>query len=285
VSRDLVLGAVAFVMGTGSLWLAGWLPDRRLDAPAPGVSGGALERRAWRRLWRVALPALLILAVLLGWGAQEPAQTDEPLRPLIGLAAMPALLLWLRAARRAWLSLRRPRRMPALATVGVVRPRVVMAPGLADALDGAALAAALAHEEAHVRHRDPLRVWLAQFVTDLQWPSPFARRRLQGWRGSLELARDDEARRDGAGGVDLAAAIVAVARQGAAISGAAAAALGAADRFLARRIERLLAPLAADDVSGELGRRCALAAALAAAAWIGIAAGDNLLRALPFIRA
>jgi hypothetical protein len=75
-------------------------------------------------------------------------------------------------------------------------------------VDEVALAAAVAHETARVQHHDPLRLWLAQFATDLQWPSRRAVARLRNWMRILELARDDEARGHGVEGADLAAAIL-----------------------------------------------------------------------------
>ena len=72
--------------------------------------------------------------------------------------------------------------------------------------------AALAHERAHASNRDPLRIWLAQLITDLQWPWPGAQRRLDAWLDALELARDDEARANGADGAELAAAVLASVR-------------------------------------------------------------------------
>jgi hypothetical protein len=65
-----------------------------------------------------------------------------------------------------------------------------------------------------VRHFDPLRLWLAQLGTDLQWPARGARRRFRDWRAALELARDDEACERGVDGSDLAAALIEAARLG-----------------------------------------------------------------------
>jgi hypothetical protein len=106
-------------------------------------------------------------------------------------------------------------RAPLAATIGLLRPRVVLAPQVREQLDAAALRAVTAHEEAHARHRDPLRLWMAQLATDLQWPLPSARRRFLAWRVALELARDDEAVARGVDGGDLAAGLLAVARLGA----------------------------------------------------------------------
>lgn len=91
---------------------------------------------------------------------------------------------------------------------GVLRPRILISPRLANALQDRELEAVVEHERAHARHRDPLRLWLAQLATDLQWPWPQARVRFRAWIHALELARDEEALARGVDGADLAAAIL-----------------------------------------------------------------------------
>jgi BlaR1 peptidase M56 len=284
VSRELVLATMVVVLCGAGAWLASWVPA----ASEPGDrerSGRQLEARSWRRIWWTLLPAGIALATMFGWALQEPSVTDELLRPTAALVAVPIGLVWLRCAVRACVALRRPRELPPLATVGLLRPRVVVGEDLRGALDPAALVAALAHERVHVRHRDPLRIWLAQIATDLQWPSPSARRRFEHWLGALELARDEEARLDGAPGEDLAAAVVAVARMPRRPLGGAMAGLTGAETSLASRVHRLLAP-----VPPERGRRSivllvAVIAVLGASTAIGAAYGDYVLRAMPFIGA
>jgi beta-lactamase regulating signal transducer with metallopeptidase domain len=193
--------------------------------------------------------------------------------------------VWLRCAARACVALRRPREMPPLATVGLLRPRVVVAEDVRGTLDPAALGAALAHERVHVRHRDPLRIWLAQIATDLQWPSPWARRRFERWLGALELARDDEARLDGVSGEDLAAAVVAVARMPRRAPGAALAGLTGAETSLASRVHRLLEPVLPDRGRPSIVLPLVVLAVLVASGAIGALYGDYVLRAMPFIGA
>jgi hypothetical protein len=129
----------------------------------------------------------------------------------------------------------------------------VFSPFLAKELDDGVIRAALAHERAHALHRDPLRILLAQLITDLQWPWPSARGRLETWLGALELARDEEARAAGADGPDLAAAVLASVRylnratpkERASLTGTqlAHARLIGDPRALQDRVSRLLAPL------------------------------------------
>jgi hypothetical protein len=282
VSRELVLATMVVVLCGAGAWLASWVPA----ASEPGDrerSGRQLEARSWRRIGWTLLPAGVALATLFGWALQEPSVTDELLRPTAALVVLPIGLLWLRCAVRACVALRRPREMPPLATVGVLRPRVVVAGELCGALDPAALAAALAHERVHVRHRDPLRIWLAQIATDLQWPSPSARRRFEHWLGALELARDEEARLDGVSGEDLAAAVVAVARMPRCPPVGAIAGLTGAETSLASRVHRLLAPVPPDRGRRSIVRLPAVLAVLVASVAIGALYGDYVLRAMPFI--
>jgi len=282
VSRELVLATMVVVLCGAGAWLASWVPAAR----EPGErepSGRQLEASSWRRIWWTLLPAGVALATMFGWALQEPSVTDELLLPTAALVAVPIGLLWLRCAVRACVALRRPRDLPPLATVGLVRPRVVVGEVLRGALDPAALAAALAHERVHVRHRDPLRIWLAQIATDLQWPSPSARRRFEHWLGALELARDEQARLDGVPGEDLAAAVVAVARMPRRALGGAMAGLTGAETSLASRVHRLLEPVPPDRGRRSIGLLVAVIAVLVASGVIGALYGDYVLRAMPFI--
>jgi hypothetical protein len=284
VSRELVLATMVVVLCGAGAWLASWVPA----ASEPGDrerSGRQLEARSWRRIWWTLLPAGIALATMFGWALQEPSVTDELLLPTAALVAVPIGLLWLRCAVRACVALRRPRDLPPLATVGLLRPRVVVGEDLRGALDPAALVAALAHERVHVRHRDPLRIWLAQIATDLQWPSPAARRRFEHWLGALELARDEEARLDGAPGEDLAAAVVAVARMPRRPLGGAMAGLTGAETSLASRVHRLLEPVPLDRGRRSILLLPAVLAVLVASGVIGALYGDYVLRAMPFIGA
>ena len=283
MSRDLVLATMVLVLGGAGAWLASWVAGARQPGDGGELSGRQLEARAWRRIWLTLLPAGIALATMFGWALQEPGVSDERLLPTAAVIAVPVGLLWLRCALRACLALRRPRDTPPIATIGLLRPKVVLAEDLRTTLDPAALTAALAHERVHVRHRDPLRIWLAQIATDLQWPSPSARRRFEHWLSSLELARDEEARLDGAAGEDLAAAVVTVARMPWRPLGAATAGLTGAETSLASRVSRLLAPV----LPGAGGRtvllRLAVIALLVASVAVGVAYGDDVLRAMPFV--
>jgi len=158
----------------------------------------------------------------------------------------------------------------------------VFAPQLAKRLDDRAIEAALEHERAHVRHRDPLRIRAAQLVTDLQGPWPSAQHRLTSWLAALEEARDDEARAAGVEGADLAAALVGSLRFQSArrYTGVG---LIAQPQVVQARIARLLRPLV-DAVPPRESSRIAIAAllvlTLGLAVGLGIACGERVIRPL-----
>ncbi|HEX3693781.1 MAG TPA: hypothetical protein VH374_00220 [Polyangia bacterium] len=281
MDRNLVFCALA-LSACGALgWLFGALPARAVSDP----SGQKMERRCWRRLWLPLIPSALALALLIGWALQEPGRTDEIVRPLALWTSLPVALVWLRAFWRAWQALRGAERETAAVAVGLWRPRVIISDDFRRAIDERAVAAAEAHEQAHVRHRDPLRVFLAQIATDLQWPARAARDRWQAWATALELARDEEARYAGVRGADLASAIVGAARwRRATAAPRAAAFLTGEENALLRRVHRLLGPLAPPPARARQIWWLAGIALLGLAAGIGIACGDAVVRALPIVR-
>ncbi len=261
MDREILLAGLALLVCGPSLLAAGLVPARRA-------------------MWKPLVPTVLAAGILVGWALQEPSDSDESFAPAALVLLAPMALIWLRAGWRALRALR-IRARPAAATLGLFRPRVVVAPELRARLDAAELAAVLAHEAAHARHRDPLRLWLAQIVTDLQWPCPRARLRLDTWRRALELARDDEARANGVDGADLAAALVVAAKLQSQPTLAGLLGDGSA---LAARVERLLAPLPPATMPRTARWSLALGAALAGALVVGALYGETLVRWLPGVR-
>lgn len=283
MNRDLVFGTLVLAFCGSATWLTGWLSSRNFP-PRADESGRRAERRAWRRLWAPLMPAAVALAALAGWVIQEPRSTDELLRPFASTFVLPLACLWLRASVRAAGALRPPRVSPVAATMGILRPRVVLSSSLRQRLDCHSFDAALAHEQAHARHRDPLRIWLAQIATDLQWPNPVAARRFGDWKVALELARDEEARAGGVRGEDLAEALIAAVRLARAGAAPVEARLTGPERTLVERIDRLLSPLREGPfiIRGQL-LPFAFFVVLTAAMVFGVARGDLLVRALPLI--
>jgi hypothetical protein len=203
-----------------------------------------LERAAWWRLWWPLTPALVVAAWLCGWALSQPDPVPDRVGPMVFIVCAPFVLIGLRAILRAGWSLLASPEQFGIATIGLLRPHIVFAPELAKLLDDRAIQAALAHERAHVRHLDPLRIWIAQFVTDLQWPWTSAQRRFETWLAALEHARDDEARAEGIEGADLAAALVASVRFHNNINAGTCARLIGDGSALEERVARLLRPLA-----------------------------------------
>jgi len=291
MERETLLTILLLLLGgLAAQPLAPW-PHRARSDQVPQLA----ERRAWLQLWLPIVPALVVAAGLCGWALQE----SDPVRDrfdhgMVVTACLPFGVIALRAAlRAAWALVREPAELP-ICTAGLLRPRAVFSPFLARTLEECQIRAAWEHEQAHVRHRDPLRIWLAQIATDLQWPWPWARKRFHTWLEALEYARDDEARSRGVSGVDLAAAILVTARQSSSTRqpyGARRAAAGDATllgdaRLLQARIARLLAP--SPDAGARRARprlgdpRAAgvLAAMLAIACTLGAVYGEWILHAL-----
>jgi hypothetical protein len=272
VDRDLVLaGLVIITVGLALFGAAPWPTPIR-----PKDSAREWELATWRALWWPSVPVVVVISVLIGWAIVEPAMSDEPLHFSAVIVSGVFATLWLRALIRAARAL--DASLPAVGTVGLWRPRVVFSDRLIAHLDVAAFKAAQLHEAAHVRHRDPLRIWLAQLITDLQWPWPSAQRRFRRWRHVLELARDEEARLAGADGADLAEAILGVAKLHTARASGAALFEGAAG--LQERVARLLAPLSSEEVFGSRCSAIALLPMSIAGVLSGIWFGDAFVQSL-----
>ncbi|MGH8169265.1 MAG: hypothetical protein ACRET5_12370 [Steroidobacteraceae bacterium] len=291
MERESLLAILAILLGGAVLQPFALWPSR-----APREKTAAeLERWTWIRLWIPVVPALFVAAGLVGWALREPDPVRDPLDRGVLLAAWaPFGVIFARAALRAvWAVARRPMDC-AVSTVGLIQPQVVFSPFLARQLDEEVIRAALAHERAHVLHRDPLRIWLAQWVTDLQWPWPGAMLRFERWLDALELARDDEARASGSDGADLAAAVLASMRfnsqlepqDGACFNGTqlAHARLTGDSRALRNRVSRLLAPLTSRGKVQRLGtlQRAGylLIPLLMAAVLLGVIYGERLVHPL-----
>lgn len=227
MERESLLALLIVLLGGVALQPLAFWPS----AGSRVASSARLERGRWWRLWLPILPMLTVTAWLCGWALAQPDPVRDRLDPgVLAAACAPFALLLGRAAVRAIWSLLRAPDECGVCTVGLLRPQVVFSPFLARQLDEAVVNAALEHERAHVRHYDPLRIWLAQLVTDLQWPWPSARQRLESWLAALERARDDEARERGVSGADLAAAVLASARFSSRVTSERRAGAGNADR-------------------------------------------------------
>jgi BlaR1 peptidase M56 len=278
VERESLLATLIVLLGGLAIQLFAVWPGRIGNQCA----SRQLERLHWFALWWPAAPALTVAAWLCGWALSQPDPVPNHVGRLIFIATLPFAVIGGRALLRAAWSLCHSPRLYGIVTVGLLRPRIVVAPELAKALDEHALQAALTHERMHVRHRDPLRIWLAQFITDLQWPWGPAQRRFTGWLATLEHARDDEARAAGVEGGDLAAAVISSLRFQLGIDASAATLIGHPEALPAR-IARLLKPLAVsppDEEPPYLAVAAGLGLVWLAAIALGLSCGERLIDSL-----
>ncbi len=231
-----------------------------------------------RALYRLrALPALGAVTTALGlilpaFLAFEPRGTDEELGwPLAALASAGALLalaggvriaLAWRATRRLARDLARESRamelagapapafvcehdFPAVALVGVRRPRLFVARRALEVLEPAELQVVLAHEAGHLAARDHLKTLLLRACPDPLALLPLGARMTRAYTRASEMAADDHAC-DGRAerALELASALVKLGRlaPAAPLAPLAVSHFDGADREgLAERVERLLA--------------------------------------------
>jgi len=276
VDRELVLLVLA-LLATGPMMIFfGTLPDR----PMAAASARRLERLCWLRIWLPLLPAAITLAAVIGWASREPEDAEGlPWWMLAAfvLLSVPLVRAVLRALRAA---LAKPSGI-VIGTAGLLRPQVLVAPAFEQTIEPEVLRAALEHEAAHVRHLDPLRLFIARFASDLQWPLRAPQARLAHWRNALELARDEEARRRGTDGADLAAAVLAAAQHGQRRGLAPALGLEDEDAGLQDRIARLLSALPEDDTTTRHApAAAAVASSLIASCILGALHGEQVVQAL-----
>ena len=279
MDRSAVVVTVFVAFAAIALWCSALLAA----VPRPGQFSA--EAAAWRRIFQPLIAPLLIVAAVLGWVVADPDDC-ESVGVTVSAIAVAAGLVILRALVRAVRAARA--RSPVLAgTLGLFSPTIYVSPEVRSALDERSLAALLTHERAHARHRDPARLLIAQFATDIQWPLPGARRRWLAWRQALEIARDDEALEAGVDGADLAHAIVTCARvaQRVSVGDAIAHVLGAGE-MLTSRVQRLLNEPTLPRLAGACQHRWAIViVGVPLSFFIGTTLGDamieGLLSALP----
>ncbi len=193
------------------------------------------------RILPVAIAAVSVAALLLpAYIEHESRQNaDEFSIKLAALAAISATGLLLAAWRgvAAWVATRRlvnnwlrnaePVKLdqapvpayrlrhpfPVVAVVGAIRPRLFIADQLFDNLSQEELAAAIAHECGHLAARDNLKRALLRACRDVLTVVPCGRSLDRSWAENSEAAADEyAARNDGEGALNLASALVKIAR-------------------------------------------------------------------------
>lgn len=214
------------------------LVARRARRWAPEASAQALF------LLRV-FPAAFSLAVVLtllvpAYVVHEPRDSEESvgLKLLllsllsaagVALAAARVVATWRATSRlvRDWVANSEPisvegcplpayrlrHRFPVVAVVGVLRPRLFVAEQLFEQLTKEELAAAVAHELGHVHTHDNFKRAVLRACRDALLFNPCGRALDRRWAEASEGAADEHAaRRGGSAALDLASALVKIAR-------------------------------------------------------------------------
>lgn len=96
---------------------------------------------------------------------------------------------------------------------GLLRPRVWISTGAVAVLASDELEAVLWHEAYHLRHRDPLRIFVARVLAHLLFPFPLIRGLATRFEVAKELDADQEATRAQGGVAGLAGALYALGRR------------------------------------------------------------------------
>jgi Zn-dependent protease with chaperone function len=98
-------------------------------------------------------------------------------------------------------------------THGILKPTICLSRGIIDTLNNGELAALIAHEVGHVRRRDNLAIFLALFIRDFLWPLPISHHLFSIFIQEKEYAADDFAVELTGNPLELASAIVSVAKR------------------------------------------------------------------------
>jgi hypothetical protein len=246
------------------LWRAARRDPDRLS-PAARARGLFLVR-----LLPAGASLVLVAGVVLpAFHAFEPRGHDEAIGASLLALSVFGVLLVAGAAVRGWLSARATRRLvrawmaqacpitlagatvpavrvesafPLVAVVGLVRPRLLVAQRVLDACTPQELGAIVAHEAGHVATFDNLKRLLMRAAPDLLAFTPAGPAIEHDWADAAEEAADDHAARTAGGrALDLAGALVKVARM---LPGGTHAALPAStlchNETVERRVRRLL---------------------------------------------
>lgn len=97
-------------------------------------------------------------------------------------------------------------------TYGVFRPAICLSKGLIEILSEDELVALVAHEIGHIRCRDNLAIFFASFIRDFLWPLPVSHHLFAIFLSEKEYAADDFAVRITGKPLELAGAIISVAK-------------------------------------------------------------------------
>jgi Zn-dependent protease with chaperone function len=230
----LVAYATAMLLGTPLALILDRAASRRIDS-------GARSRRLFAaRIAPTALGLLFALGfVFPSFVLLEPSNADERVGPVLGLlaAASGALvvagavrvaiaLLATRRVVRGWAHHARPLRLdeidlpafavdesfPLVAIAGWLRPKLYVSRAVLESCTAAELQAIVAHECGHLREGDPWRLLIVRACPDLLALLPAGAGMASRWGEAAEEAADDHASVSQARSLDLASALIRVAR-------------------------------------------------------------------------
>jgi len=281
--------AAAIVLSIGATLLSR-AAARGSERYAPGLRAALLFRL--RVLPGAGAMVLGFAIALPTFVAFEPFDTDEPLpRAMIALAVFGAALL-ARGAWRAYAAWRATARIaaewtrigrsvtdhdsrvpiyaidvpyPLVAVVGIVRPALFVAERVLAECSAGEIRAMIAHETAHIRTRDNARRFVLHACPDLVGDGSVLTR---AWKDAAEEAADADVTRAGARALDLAQALIRVARLAPPCAPALASAFYAGGSIDAR-VRRLVDPPAETVVPAVLrGWALGIAAAVLAGAFV-----------------
>ena len=174
---------------------------------------------------------------LLAWGrTRRLLASSVPYRP----GQWPALDMALAALPHCRQRLRMVATSRVVAcTMGLWRHQIMLSAGLLTALSPAEIRAVVSHEWGHVSRRDPLRLLLLRWCSELVWFLPIVRVLAQDSARAMEEAADDVAVVLTAQPLDLAAALVKAAKAQVLPNWSAVSTLGE-ELGVTARVERLL---------------------------------------------
>ena len=131
MERESLLATLIVLLGGLALQLFALWPGRIDNRCA----SRRLERIHWLVLWWPIAPALTVAAWLCGWALSQPDPVPNHVGGLLFIAAAPFAVVGGRALMRAAWSLCHSPGVYGIVTVGLLRPRIVVAPELAQSLD------------------------------------------------------------------------------------------------------------------------------------------------------
>lgn len=246
----LAINIAASAMAMGATVLVAMPRRSAASANVMCLRATASGRRATLLFLLRISPALLAIAIVAllfvpSYVKYEPARTSERIGPMLALLAVAALgmaivAMWRtvrcwRATRRLvhhWRQVARPldlgerqihswqRRayrfehpFPVVAVVGAIRPKLFVSEAVLEVLSDEELAAAVAHERAHVAAADNFRRVLMRGASDVFGLSSFARCLDRLWAEAAETAADEAvAQRGRDAALALAAALIKISR-------------------------------------------------------------------------